>query len=463
MKIYNSVSRKIEVLEPVKPPEVTVYTCGPTVYDHVHIGNLRTYIVEDILRRVLKSSGYQVKHVMNITDIDDKTIARAKKVYPDDKLTEAMKKLTTHYQSIFENDARSVGIDLSRSNIVKATNHINDMQELIKRIPNKYITDNGIYFDITKYPSYGELVKLDQSHTHHRIQNDEYDKDHVADFALWKVKKDGEPSWDFEIDGKNIPGRPGWHIECSAMSSKYLGQPFDIHTGGIDLMFPHHENEIAQSKSASGKKLANIFIHIEHLLVDGKKMAKSLNNFYTLEDVKKHGIDPMAFRLLVLQAHYRSQLNFTWESLEAAQNRLRRIRRTAELRHQPIRPTEWAQHTPIERSRMDIQEYLENDLNTPKVLEAINSELDQYEHYGIQMETQSNFNNWLNDIDRLLGLNIVESTKHDISNAQKKIIVQREEARKSHDWERADELRKQLQKQKIDINDTPHGPIWSRI
>jgi cysteinyl-tRNA synthetase len=462
MKLYNSLTRKIEEFAPINPPTVSLYTCGPTVYDHVHIGNLRTYIFEDILRRTLKSAGYEVKHVMNITDIDDKTITRSREKYPDDSPIEALRKLTSHFENVFYDDAKKVGIDFSDSQLVKATGHIQVMQDLIRKIPSKYITDDGIYFDITKYSDYGALVKLDQSHTHHRIQNDEYDKDHVADFALWKAAKPGEPSWDFEIDGKNLPGRPGWHIECSAMSTKYLGQPFDIHTGGVDLMFPHHENEIAQSRAAAGKKLANDFTHSEHLLVDGRKMSKSLDNFYTLDDIVKRGVDPMAFRLLILQAHYRTQLNFTWESLEAAQNRLMRIRRIAEFRHQLVKSTEWAQHTSIERSRMDIRECLEDDLNTPKALEALESELDQYEHYGVQAEAKENFDNWLNDIDMLLGLDIVESTKQDISDVQKQLIMRREEAREAQDWAKADELRKQLQEQGIEINDTPNGPIWSR-
>lgn len=457
MKVYNSLSRALEELKPLEPPNVSLYTCGPTVYDHVHIGNLRTYIFEDILRRTLKSSGYVVKHVMNITDIDDKTISRSKQLYPDSAPNEALKKLTSHFETIFIEDAKKIGIDFSNSRIVKATDHIQDMQELICKIPNKYVTDDGIYFDLERYPQYGELVNLDRSHTHHRIQNDEYDKDHVADFALWKAKKEGEPSWDFEIDGKNIAGRPGWHIECSAMSTKYLGQPFDIHTGGIDLMFPHHENEIAQSVSANHEKLAKVFMHSEHLLVDGKKMSKSLNNFYTLDDVIKWGIDPMAFRLLVLQAHYRSQLNFTWESLKASQLFLRRLQAWADLIYQPNANRHTDVGKTYDTAIGNMITAILNDCNTSDALGRLSGLVSASEDYGVNVDTLQKA---LDKIDNLLGLRL--GSRSDISDEQKRLISQREVARKNTNWGEADKYRDSLSGYDIEINDTPRGPIWSR-
>ncbi|OGL30276.1 cysteine--tRNA ligase [Candidatus Saccharibacteria bacterium RIFCSPHIGHO2_02_FULL_47_12] len=460
MKLYNSLTKKLEEFKPQTGNSVGLYTCGPTVYDHVHIGNLRTYIFEDTLRRSLKQLGYKVKHVMNITDVDDKTIARSHQKYPSDDPKEALKKLTRHYEDVFIKDAEALGIDFSESKIVRATEHVNQMQELIRNIPNKYMAADGVYFDITKYPDYGVFVNLDQSHTHHRIENDEYDKDHVADFALWKKKKeDHEPSWVFELDGQQLDGRPGWHIECSAMATHYLGQPFDIHTGGVDLKFPHHENEIAQSKSANGKDLSNVFLHAEHLLVDGHKMSKSLNNFYTLDDIAKKGYDPMAFRLLVLQSHYRSQLNFSWESLEAAQNALNTIMQWADLKHQP---NATVMDEGIDANRWIKENFLAplaDDLNTPTALSELFKLIARVQP-GEKLSDQ-NYASILTEIDKQLGLDV--SDRPDIDEEQKQLIKQREQARDQKDWGKADELRKQLEEQGVGINDTPAGPIWFRL
>lgn len=456
-RFYSSLSRKVEDFKPIKAGKVGLYTCGPTVYDHVHIGNLRTYIFEDILRRTLKSNGLEVLHVMNITDVDDKTIKRSHDKYPDIDPKDALKKLTNEYEDLFLNDAAKVGIDLSSSKIVKATDHIDDMQKLIRQIPTKYVSNDGIYFDIEKYKNYGALIKLDRSHSHHRINNDEYDKDHVADFALWKIKTGGEPSWTFEIDGQNMEGRPGWHIECSAMSVKYLGQPFDIHTGGVDLIFPHHENEIAQSHSASNKPLASYFIHAEHLLVDGRKMSKSLKNFYAMDDILAKGIEPLAFRLLVLQAHYRHQLNFTWEALSGAQAFLNRLQAWADLQFQPNLGHKKDSGALYEKATADIRNALNNDLNTGQALAVLSGLANTAEQEGVDPKKLTPF---LEQIDQLLGLGL--SGRKDISDEVKLLIVTREEARMRGDWEKADDLRKKLLDQSIEINDTPHGPAWSR-
>lgn len=456
-KFYSSLSRKVEELKPIKAGKVSLYTCGPTVYDHVHIGNLRTYIFEDMLRRTLKSSGLEVMHVMNITDVDDKTIKRSHEKYPGLDPKDALKKLTNEYENLFFKDAAKVGIDLSSSKIVKATDHIDDMQKLIRQIPSKYISNDGIYFDIEKYKNYGALVKLDRSHSHHRINNDEYDKDHVADFALWKIKTEGEPSWPFEIDGRNMEGRPGWHIECSAMSVKYLGQPFDIHTGGVDLIFPHHENEIAQSRSANNKPLANYFVHSEHLLVDGHKMSKSLKNFYAIDDILAKGIEPLAFRLLVLQAHYRHQLNFTWEALNGAQSFLNRLQAWADLQFQPNLGHKKDAGALYAKALVDIRKVLNDDLNTGQALAVLSRLTSAAEQAGVDPKKQTPF---LKQIDQLLGLGL--SGRKDITDEDKSLIIAREEARKRGDWEKADNLRIKLLDQSIEINDTPHGPAWFR-
>lgn len=462
MKLFNSLSGKVEEFTPLKPGRVGLYTCGPTVYDHVHIGNLRTYIFEDTLRRVLKLNSYKVNHVMNLTDVDDKTIKRSQQQYPKDDSKAALTKLTHRYEAVFFEDAGQIGIDFSGTKFARATEHIAEMNKLVNIIPNYYLADDGVYFDIKGYPQYGVLVKLDQHHVHHRIRNDEYDKEHVADFALWKAAKAGEPAWDFEVDGKNIPGHPGWHIECSAMSTKYLGQPFDIHTGGVDLKFPHHENEIAQSKAANGVALANYFLHGEHLLVEGRKMAKSAKNFYTLSDITKKGIDPMAFRLLALQAHYRSQLNFTWKSLEAAQKFLQSLYAMADRQFQAsnqkpaVNLNQW-----FVKSKQNLRNFLNNDLDTPKALAWVAEVADFIESNPIDKPHISGMKTFLEELDELFGLGL--SRRLDISSTQKQLIISREAARQKQDFAKADKIRQDLQKQGVGLNDNPYGVTWYRI
>lgn len=441
MRLYNSLSQQIEELGPTRP--IKLYTCGPTVYDFAHIGNFRTYIFEDTLRRVLTANGYEVKHVMNLTDVDDKTIARSHSNYPELEPMAALSKLTLHYEAAFLADANSLGIDLTQSKLVRATDEIEAMQEIIKKIPNKYRSEDGVYFDIGKYKEYGALVKLDQRHSHHRINNDEYDKDHVADFALWKTKTGREPSWELKLDNHAIEGRPGWHLECSAIAVKYLGEPIDIHTGGIDLKFPHHENEIAQAQSASPDKFVKIFMHAEHLLVDNSKMAKSKQNFYTLRDVEDKGYHPLSFRLLMLQSHYRSQTNFTWEAVEAAQHFLLSLYNWAELSHQPNVPQ-------LPDSVFDeILAAVSDDLATPRAL----AELAKLQHQRPRQEL-------LQQLDQLFGLEL--SKRSDITVAQKQLLTDREAARANKDFVESDLLRSELEKQGIMVEDAESGSRWRR-
>lgn len=455
MKLYSTLSKHIEVFKPLNPKEVTMYSCGPTVYDRAHIGNFRTYILEDTLRRTILLNGYRLKHVMNITDVDDKTIKRSHQKYPDIDPQDALRKLTGHYEDIFYKDAKSLGIDLAQSQMVKATDEIEAMKQLIAKIPSKYITDDGIYFDIRKYPDYGAFVKLDDAHAQHRISNDEYDKASAADFSLWKLAKPGEPSWTFDIDRQQIIGRPGWHLECSAISTKYLGQPFDIHTGGVDLIFPHHENELAQSKSATGSDLANYFVHIEHLLVDGRKMSKSLNNFYTLVDVEKKGFDPLAFRLLALQAHYRTQLNFTWEALESFQSLLNKFNSWADLQFQNFSSKKLINN--YNEAIRAIQLALSSDLDTVQALTFFNGMVNRVEDLGVDSVAIAKSSAFL---DQVFGLAL--TSRQNINSEQEQLIKKREDARKSKDWVEADVLRKKLLEDGILVRDTPDGPIWSR-
>ncbi|MDO4271765.1 MAG: class I tRNA ligase family protein, partial [Candidatus Saccharibacteria bacterium] len=285
MKLFNTRTHQVNDFQPLVDNSVRMYSCGPTVYNHAHIGNLSSYIYADILRRTLKNAGYSVKHVMNITDVDDKTIRDSRTEYPSDDPMVALTKLTDHYEQIFMSEMTAVGNNIDDIAFDHATANIDGIQQLIRHLIEQgdaYVTDDGVYFDINKYRQnrqYGQLSRIDfgSEQKQSRVANDEYDKDFIHDFALWKRQKDGEPAWDFQIDDStNMTGRPGWHIECSVMSTKNLGQPFDIHTGGVDLIFPHHENEIAQSTAGDQPtEYAAFFVHNGHLLVDGQKMSKS--------------------------------------------------------------------------------------------------------------------------------------------------------------------------------------------
>lgn len=470
MKLHNTLNRGQELVPftPLEPGKVRMYSCGPTVYDHIHIGNLRAFIVADTLRRVLTAQGLNAEHVMNFTDVDDKTIKRSQERYHDEEPLTALQKLTREYEQIFLDDMKAIGNDVDVLHFVRATESIDAMQQLIRSLHDKgfaYIADDGVYFSIKAYQTagktYGQLLTLNTANTSEsRIDNDEYDKESVHDFALWKKKKGSEPAWDFEIDGQNIAGRPGWHIECSAMSAKLLGQPFDIHTGGIDLIFPHHENEIAQSTATSDDGYAEYFVHNEHLLVDGKKMSKSLNNFYTLEDIQKKGFEPLAFRLLTLQSHYRSQMNFSWETLEAAQSRLRRWQAIAVLRHQPLLKGDEDSAEALVRARTDIVSALKDDMNIPEAFSHIETAFSTVED-GIPEGSELAFEKLLQQIDDVFGLGL--SAQANISTEQKDILARRQTARDSKDWETSDKLRDELHKQGIAVRDTANGQVWARV
>lgn len=468
MKLYNTLSRKVEDFNSIKNGEVSVYTCGPTVYDHIHIGNLSSFIYADILHRTLKSTGLKVKHVMNFTDVDDKTIARSAAESSDDEPLNALKQLTKKYSDIFLDDMKAVGVDTEDIQFVSATDSIEAMQTLISELYDRkfaYIAEDGVYFSIQAYKDsgkkYGQLTEVTVDNTSHaRIRNDEYDKESAHDFALWKLKTGNEPSWEFELDGHQLAGRPGWHIECSAMSSQALGQPFDIHTGGVDLIFPHHENEIAQSTAGkSDESYAKYFVHNEHLLVDGRKMSKSLNNFFTLRDIKEKGYEPLAFRLMVLQGNYRNQSNFTWDNLEAAQNRLKNYRAMADLRWQHNSGAVYARE--IDEVKDYILDAMANDLDTPSVLASLSTLESAIGAGGLDSKANIAFADLLALVDNILGLDL--SPRPDISEEQKQLISQREQARQDNDWSKSDELRDQLQQQGLGVRDTEHGTIWFRL
>jgi cysteinyl-tRNA synthetase len=361
LSLYNSLTQVKENFIPIDTEgHVGLYTCGPTVYNFPHIGNYRAYLFADILKRTLLYSGYKVNHVMNITDIDDKTIRDSQKE------GKSLKEFTEFYTNEFYKDRDALNI-VPADIYPKATDYIQEMVDIIEKLIEKgfaYKSEDGsVYFDIKKDNEYGKLAHLDmeslKSNASGRIKNDEYEKDNVQDFALWKAwdAADGDVFWETSL-GK---GRPGWHIECSAMSIKNLGEYFDIHTGGRDNMFPHHENEIAQSECSTGHKFVNIWMHNEWLLVDGKKMAKSANNFYTLRDVIEKGYDPLVFRYLNLLNHYKTPLNFTWESLDAAQAALNKLQKSVKNLGEEMGIID-------EKYEKEFAEAINNDLGIPKAL-----------------------------------------------------------------------------------------------
>ena len=456
MKLHNTLSKKISEIKPLEGNSFRIYSCGPTVYDYAHIGNLRTFVFSDTLKRTLIANGHKVQHVMNLTDIDDKTIKRSQKMYQQLQPKTALNKLTRFYEKEFMQNLSVIGNIVDDMEFVRATEMIPEMQVLISTLLDNnfaYIAEDGIYFSIEKYIQdgkvYGQLSNIvTENPSRHRIVNDEYDKDSVNDFVLWKLTKKGEPSWDFHINNKNLAGRPGWHIECSAMSSSQLGQPFDIHTGGEDLIFPHHENEIAQSTAGRDDPLyANVFFHSKHLLVDGKKMSKSLGNFFVLSDIMQKNFDPLAFRLFVLQAHYNNQSNFTWANLESAQNRLDRWRKLTDLR--------WQSKITATSISNKILIAMTDNLNTPKALNLIDEYFNDIESRLISPDEST-----LKSIKDTLGISLY---RDDISPEQKQLIQQRDIARQNHNYTESDKIRNILNLQGIDLIDYNEITFWNKI
>ena len=447
--LTNSLSRKKEKFIPLKPPNVGMYTCGPTVHDFQHIGNLRTMALSDILYRVLTANGYKVKSVRNITDIDDKIVKKAaKKGLPIDEFSE-------EYSKVFFEDLKKLNI-LDVDANPRATRYIEQMIKYNKDLIEKglaYEKDGSVYFDISKFKGYGKLSRIDkrQLKTGTRVLSDEYTKENVQDFALWKAVKQNEV-------GYSSPwgrGRPGWHIECSVMSQRLLGETFDIHVGGVDLLFPHHENEIAQSEGKTGKKFVNYFIHGEHMLVNGKKMSKSLNNFHTTKDIKEKGFDPLALRYLYLTAHYRDPLNFTWESLGSAQNALNKLRsQVSSAKGQKSRTT----LSPEKQVKLDVfrEKFLaaiNDDLNTPQALavlwEMMKSNIPSGDKYDLALF-----------FDEVLGLKLAEpmAAKRQPTAEVKKLVEEREKLRGEGKFKEADRVRKQIQDLGFVVKDTGQGP-----
>src|SRR5271156_4235353 len=355
IRFHNTLGGKIEAFVPLKAGEVRMYTCGPTVYDYAHIGNFRTFVFQDILRRFLKLRGFKMLHVMNLTDVDDRIIANAAAAGV------GIREYTEKFVQAFFADCKVLSIE-SPEHWIRATDHIDDMVKLIERLQQKtytYAGEGSIYYRITKFPEYGKLSNIDVTgiQAGARVDNDRYEKESARDFALWKAPKPGEHFWDTEI-GK---GRPGWHIECSAMAMKYLGETLDIHTGGIDLVFPHHENEIAQSEGATGKPFVRYWLHSEHLLMDSEKMSKSKGNFLTLRELLSAGVKPSSLRFLLASVPYRRQLNFTEDGLQQAASSVERLRNfAARLRAGKFPEGQSAASERAAQARKDFEQGLED-------------------------------------------------------------------------------------------------------
>jgi len=461
VQFYNTLTRRKEKFKPLQQGTVRMYTCGPTVWDFAHIGNFRSFVFEDLLRRWLKYRGFNVIQVMNITDVDDRTIAASK------KQGIPLSEHTKQYIKAFFEDMAALNIERAE-HYPRATENIPEMVALIKKLMEKKYAykgeDGSIYYDISKFKNYGELskFKVDQLEAGARVKVDEYDKAEARDFALWKAwtEDDGDVFWKTEI-GK---GRPGWHIECSAMSMKYLGETLDIHTGGVDNMFPHHENEIAQSEAATGKKFANYWLHCEHLLVEGKRMGKRFGNYYTLRDLMEKGHDPTAVRYLLLSTHYRQQFNFTFEGLNAAKNAIDRLRNfMRRLLDADGQSSEGKTKQLMDQVQKDFSKAMDDDLNTglglATIFEFVRETNNLIDASKLSKEEAQELNDLMMGFDKVLGF-IGEVKEEKLSEEAKKLMLKREEARKAEDWKTADEIRKQLKNMGIVVEDTAQGVKW---
>ncbi len=460
LRFKNSFSRQKEEFKPIDPGRVRLYTCGPTVYKQAHVGNFRAYMFEDLLRRYLKYKGYEVTQVMNITDVDDKTIRDSK------EQGIPLKELTAPMIKDFFEDLDTLGIERAE-HYPAATDHIPEMVELVKALVEKghaYEIDGNYYFKISSFPDYGKLANLDMAglKAGARVAADEYEKDSVSDFALWKAwdEADGDVYWETEL-GK---GRPGWHIECSAMSMKYLGKHFDLHTGGEDNKFPHHENEIAQSEAATGETFVNYWMHCGYLMSEGKKMSKSLGNDYTLRYLSEKGYPGFVVRYVLISTHYHQQLDFTLEGVEAARNSLERYNDFINnLADYPGGKSDDSAGGVIEKAKVGFEEALDDDLNISGALASVFDFIRDInrlkaedklsaEERDIALETIRRFDTVLNFTHK------AEAIDDEIEG----LIVKRTEAKKAKDYAQADKIRDDLLAQGIILEDTPQGVRWKR-
>jgi cysteinyl-tRNA synthetase len=472
--LHNTLGGKTEPLVPLHDGEVRIYTCGPTVYDYAHIGNFRTFVFQDILRRFLRSQGYRVVQVMNLTDVDDRIIQRA----ADAGTT--IRQYTDNYIAAFQADRRALNLE-PPEHFVRATDHIDDMVRLIEQLIKKgytYTTDGSIYFRIAKFPNYGKLSKIDVGGLQAgvRVDADRYEKADARDFALWKAPKPGEQFWETAIG----PGRPGWHIECSAMAMALLGETIDIHSGGVDLCFPHHENEIAQSEAATGKQFVRYWLHAEHLLVDHEKMSKSVGNFATLPELLTEGHRPSSLRFLLASVPYRRQLNFTPESLQQAASSVERLRTFASRLEMGTFPE--GSDPAMARAIADFGDRFEaalaDDLNSAQALAAVfdmvreaNTAMDRGAFFADERPAVSRVLDAFDEIfavlkdddaQRVAALGI--TTGPATADAEiEALVAERQAARKRKDFKASDKIRHELAERGILLEDTKDGGVrWKR-
>ena len=471
IQFHNTLTNRLEPLQPLHKGEVRIYTCGPTVYDYAHIGNFRTFVFQDVLRRFLHSRGLTVLQVMNLTDVDDRIIQNAAAAGT------SIRDYTEKYIQAFLDDMKALHLEMPEE-VVRATDHIEDMVDLIVRLQEKgitYASEGSIYYRISQFPSYGKLSKIDLAgmKSGARVDNDRYEKDDARDFALWKAPKPGEHFWDTRIGS----GRPGWHIECSAMAMKYLGETLDIHTGGIDLAFPHHENEIAESEAATGRPFAKLWLHAEHLIIDGEKMSKSLGNFFTLRDLFAKGQKPSTIRYLLLSVPYRRQLNFTADSVKQAQNSVERLRNfLARLKNE--RFSAGSNPKMEERAKQALADFdagLADDLNTAVALASIfdlvrdvNTAMDRGEFLqqdaAPMVAAMEKFDAILavladDDEEKLRELGFSRESSRLTAAQIEALIEERNAAKKRRDFKRSDEIRQQLTNSGIIVEDTRDGSV----
>jgi cysteinyl-tRNA synthetase len=465
LSFFNTLSGRLEEFHPMNEGEVRLYICGPTVWDYAHIGNFRTMAAfGDVLRRYLKYKGYRVTHVMNITDVEDRIIKFSR------EQGKTIDEYTARFTEAFLEDFDSLGAE--RPEVTpRATHHIEEMVDIIKRLRDSgraYESEGSYYYRISSFPEYGKLSKINFAGNivggSERVATDKYEKEDARDFALWKAQGEpDEPAWDTEI-GK---GRPGWHIECSAMSMKYLGETFDIHAGGIDLVFPHHENEIAQSEGATGKQFARYWLHAEHLKVEGESMSKSLGNYYTFRDLKEKGFNPTAIRYLLLSVPYRKQLNFTFEGLQGAEKTVESLR-TFRSRVKTARTESGSNELlkkRIDWAKLEFEAGMDDDLNTSVALAAIhdlkrevNTALDSC---TLREDNQRDILAFIDSVNSVLNI-FPDEEPALLDEDIQRLIDERQDARHRRDFARADEIRDQLAARGITLEDTRDGVRWKR-
>ncbi len=473
LRFYNTLAQELEIFHPLRDNTVRMYTCGPTVYNFVHIGNFRTFTFQDVLRRWLRYRGFLLNHVMNVTDVDDKIIANAARE------GKSIEEYTASFTKAFFEDAAALRLE-KPEHVAPATKHIGEMVKAVEELAEKgctYTSEGSTYFRISSFPGYGKLSHNDFTGIRPgaRVELDEYDKADARDFVLWKAKKGDEPSWPTPFGD----GRPGWHIECSAMAMSYLGETLDIHAGGVDLVFPHHENEIAQSESITGKPFARFWLHAEHLHIESQKMSKSLGNFFTLRDLIDKGYEPETIRYLLISVPYRKKLNFTFDGLKAAARSIERLR-DFELRLASTRFLPGRNGALSERSREAIRQFeegMDDDLNTAEALAAI-FEYVRTVNTAIDANEFCEENRWeaakvLETFDSVF--DVLKPSNGQSANSSEDsaaappaddrietLIAERNAAKKAKDFKRSDEIRASLLDQGIILEDTKDGVRWKR-